>query len=140
MTTVDYGTTVSCTSDLDVSGNLISGIRVLSEALTRRLLTPRGRLLDDPDYGYDVTGLINADMTSQEINQISGQIDTEIMKDERVTNSSTTAVLNSLPGNVVSLTTTTTVTTGSGPFRLVLNVSAITVQLLSMTPIASITS
>jgi phage baseplate assembly protein W len=126
-TPINYGTTISCTSDLDVSGLLISGLRTLAEALVRRLGCPPGRLLDDPDYGFDITSLVNEDLNPPELNDISGGIDQEFLKDERVQLSVTSAAF--VAG---ALTTTSQVTTANGPFSLVLSVTSVTVAILSL--------
>lgn len=122
----DFGTDWSCVMDLDPMGQMVTGRDVLSQALVRRITTPRGRLLSNPNYGYDVTGEINDDLSTQEVGQIASNMDAEFMKDERVVSSSTSATLTS--DGV--LTTTTTITDGAGPFPLVLQISAVGISIL----------
>jgi|SRR5215469_119880 len=120
-----FGITISCVSDIDPLGRLITGFQVLTEALLRRLSTPRGRLLDDPDYGYDLTDEINDDLTTADIAAIAGRIDAELVKDPRVVSSTTSATfINGI------LNTTSALVTSVGPFTLYLAVSAVTVTLL----------
>ena len=127
ISTVNYGIAISCVVGLDPTGMMVSGRRCLIEALARRLVTPPGRLLDDPDYGFDLMGEINDDLTPAEINEIAGSIDTEFLKDERVIASSTTSTFNYTTG---VLLLNTTLTDGVGPFSLVLAASAVTVTIL----------
>jgi len=128
-TTTDYGTAIPCVQDIDLSGNLVTGRAVLSQALARRLLTPRGRLIDDANYGYDVAGELGDDLGPNDVSVIAGNIDTEFRKDERVVDSSTVATL-SVVGGLQTLTTTSTITDGDGPFPLVLGISGVTVTIL----------
>ena len=81
-----YGTDLSCVTDLtedlaEVDPNSVQGI---AEALIRRLITPRGALPDDPDYGYDLRGLLNRGTTLAELRNASGQARSEVRKDDRV--------------------------------------------------------
>jgi hypothetical protein len=122
----DFGTTLSCTFDLDSMGAVVSGLTALSQALVRRISTPRGRLLTDPNYGYDIQGELNDDVTTQQVGQIANNMDSEFLKDQRVFSSSTTVTLQS-DG---TLDTSSSITSALGPFSLVLNVSQVTVAII----------
>jgi hypothetical protein len=122
----DFGTTLSCIFDLDSMGATVSGLTALSQALVRRITTPRGRLLTDPNYGYDVTGELNDDVTTAQAGSIGSNMDQEFMKDQRVLSSSTIATLN--PDG--TLDTTTSIATALGPFSLVLSISQVTVSII----------
>lgn len=122
----DFGTTLSCVFDLDPMGATVSGLRTLSEAIVRRLTTPRGRLLTDPNYGYDLQGELNDDVTPQQAAAIGANVDHEVQKDQRVATSSTTATLN--PDG--SLNVSISVQSAAGPFTLVLSVSQVTVAII----------
>ena len=122
----DYGSTISCTFDLDPMGATVSGLTALSQALIRRITTPRGRLLTDPNYGYDITGELNDDVTTQQVGAIGSNVDQEFLKDQRVFASSTTVALQA-DG---SLDVSSQVQSALGPFSLVLNVSAVTVSII----------
>jgi hypothetical protein len=140
----NYGTTISCTFDLAPVGILISGLQVLSEALIRRLLTPRGRLLDDPDYGYELLGEVNDDIDNATIATIGSNMDLEFVKDERVTSSRSTCFYMPLNGSLPigsipnippgtapgTLVTSSVINPGVGPFTMVLSASQVTQQLL----------
>ena len=122
-----YGVDLSCVFDIDPMGAEVTGQTLLGQALVRRITCPRGRLLSDPNYGYDVTGEINDDiqLNSNEAAQIMANMDQEFLKDERVSASVTTGTFF---GGV--LQTTSVITSGAGPFSLVLGISSVTVQIL----------
>ncbi len=122
----DFGTTLSCAFDLDPMGATVSGLQALSEALIRRITTPRGRLLTDPNYGYDISGELEDDVTTQQVGAIGSNVDQEFLKDQRVFASSTTVTLRA-DG---SLDVASSVQSALGPFGLVLNVSAVTVSII----------
>ena len=126
---VNYGSDLSCLNDLDPSMLETSGLHMLAQALCRRLITPRGTLIDDANYGFDLRQFLGDDLAPADVARISAGVDAELVKDERVAASQTTAGL--LSG---VLTVSTAVTPSSGPnFQLVVAVSAVTVALLSPT-------
>jgi len=115
---IDYGRDLSCVTDLTAEMAEVSGRRLLGEALARRLVTPRGSLLDDPNYGFDVRDYIADDQSVSALPIIAASIDAEFRKDERVIDSRTTI---QLAGTGV-LTISSTVTDSAGPFQLVVAV------------------
>lgn len=116
-----YGIDLSCISDLDPAMVEVSGRIALAQACVRRLQTPRGGLLEDPNYGYDIIGEIDGDMTSGDLARVGAQVDAELQKDERVLTSTTAATLIA-PGLLVL---NITLQDQAGPFRLVLSASAV---------------
>lgn len=86
-----YGRDVSCVEDIDPTVREVEGEEALAEAWARRLSTPRGSLgsdtnpewADDPDYGLDCQSFLHRKMTAAEIASIPGQIESELLKDER---------------------------------------------------------
>ena len=129
---VDYGSDLACLDDLDENMSEISGLTCLTQALYRRITTSRTGLIDDPDYGFDVTSLVDCAMTRRQMAIIASQIDGEFMKDERVLRSSTIGAYQSDQGATGRYVATSTVTTADGPFKLVLSVSSVTVDLISV--------
>jgi phage baseplate assembly protein W len=112
---------------MDAAAAEVSGRTCLAQAMARRLSTPRGRLIYDPNYGYDLTGEINDDVTPRDIARITANVNTECLKDERVVATNVTATFaNSI------LVVTIVLTDGQGPFTLVLAVTAVTVTLLQV--------
>lgn len=124
----DFGHDLACTLDLDPGMAEVDGITTLAQAIYRRITTQRGGLIDWPDYGFDATSLIDDGMTDRQIAVIMSSMDSEIMKDERVLRSTTTGTFANQ-----KLTASTLVTTATGPFRLVLSISSVSVELLSVT-------
>lgn len=125
--TVDFGSDLSCTDDLDDVAREISGQDVLAQAIYRRLTTPRGQLLDDPDYGIDVRSFLSRGIDAGKLREIEGTIRQEVLKDERVANVTAQA---SIDYRSYSMTVSLIVTTGEGPFRLVFDITADTVEFL----------
>lgn len=124
---IAYGHDLFCITDLDPGMIEVDGRVCLAQAIARRLMTPRGRLVDDPNYGYDLTGFINDDISASGINRMQGQIVAECMKDPRIIAAAATVVLTA-----GTLVVTISLTDGVGPFPLVLAVSSVTVQILSI--------
>lgn len=124
----DYGSDVSTFPDLDPTFALITGPRVIAEAVARRLMTPRGGGLHyDLAYGYDVRSLLNGSFSNAQIAAIGGEIEQEVLKDERVLAASVTMRFTQATG---SLLITIALTAADGPFTLVLDVTAVSVSIL----------
>lgn len=126
----DFGSDISCVTDIASDGRTVTGNRVVAEAVARRLLTPRGRLIGDPNYGFDLTQFVNADMSPRDIAGMNAGIVSECLKDERVEASKASTVLDSLG----VLTVTIDLTLSTGPFTLVLSVTDVTVTILRVDP------
>lgn len=125
----DYGTDLSCVTDLDPAGLEVSGRTCLAQAIARRLQTPRGGLIDDPNYGFAVTAFLNDDLTARDLALIASNVQAECVKDERVISASATVTLSAAGVLTVAINLVDFV----GPFRLVLGVSALTVAILQVT-------
>lgn len=132
--TVAYGLDLACVSDLDPGFVIVTGRRLLAEAIARRLQTPRGTLIDDGNYGYDVVGELGDDLAPSDLGRIAAAIEAECAKDERVVSARATVTLQ-VPGQPLNgLIVTVLLQDGSGPFPLVLAVSSVTVALLQPGP------
>jgi len=123
----DFGTDLSCVSDLDATGAEVSGRLLLGQSLARRLQTPRGRLLEDANYGFDLRQYVNADLSPTDIARIRTGVEAECLKDERVLGATATVTLTS---NV--LIVTVLLQDAAGPFSLVLSVTAVTTTVLNV--------
>lgn len=130
--TIDYGQDLSCVSDLTPHMLVVSGLRLVGEAIARRLQTPRGALLDDPNYGYDLTGELNNDLAQGDIGRIAAGVTAECQKDSRILSASTVVVFVPIANTAGSLIVTISLMTTAGPFTLVLSVSQVTVSILSI--------
>ncbi len=92
---MSYGTDVSCLDSL-ATGRLVTGPRLVVEALYRRLITPRGMLgggLEESTYGFDVGGYVGSLTSNAGISPGTGPVLTaalpamvrnECLKDDRV--------------------------------------------------------
>lgn len=84
-----FGGDLSCVDDLDADMREVSGddIASLAQALMRRILTPRGSVPDAPDYGIDLRGYLHRPSTRAELLALSGDVQNEWSKDDRVARS-----------------------------------------------------
>ena len=127
---VDFGTCWSCVDDLTMPSVMASGFRVVGEAVARRWSTPRGRLIDDLNYGTDVADSISDDLSPRDIARLQQNLAAEAQKDERVLKAVVTVTLTGAGMLIV----TGAITTARGPFKLVVSVSAASVTLLQVSP------
>jgi phage baseplate assembly protein W len=115
-----FGLSWSCVSDITSPAVMISGNLAVGQAIARRLQTPRGDLIDDPNYGTDLTAYLLDDVTPAQVNAIQTNVNQECLKDQRVQAASTTVTLIA---NV--LIVSIALQTATGPFTLVLSVSQV---------------
>ena len=127
---VDYGTDLSDVTDLTEDMAEVSGRLCMIQALARRIQTPRGTLIDDPNYGIDITDYLDADIADSSLSQVAGLVDAEFLKDERVIGSTT-----SVTSKNSVLTIQSQLQDGAGPFKLVLSVDQVTIAILKVTPL-----
>ncbi len=80
----DYGVDVDCLSGIGYVLGLASGYTVVANAIGRRLITPRGGLFYDLDYGFDVRSYCNAALTRGKMAELIAGVESECAKDERV--------------------------------------------------------
>jgi hypothetical protein len=112
----------------------VSGVRLVAEAIYRRITTPRGMLTggeDEANYGIDLADLIGSVSTPAAVAALPGQIQSEIMKDERV-ESVDVNVTSASTGPSVTWNITIDAETAVGPFSLVLSVNDVTAELLGL--------
>jgi hypothetical protein len=134
-----FGTDLWCQSDIDPGAREVGGTQVLLNALYRRAISPRGCLIYDPNYGYDLSQFVNDDFdpTTTTAARIASGLDNEFRKDPRVLVSQTSVTLQQTSAAGWSLTTTTNVQPAQGPaFQLVIGVSALSSmpQILNTSP------
>jgi hypothetical protein len=128
----NFGLGWSCTTELTSPSIMVTGFRIIAEAIIRRWSTPRGGLLEDPSYGYDLTDAIGDDIGPADLARMSQGAAEEAQKDERVRNCYVTmGVLASGDGTGI-LSVQARVETSAGPFALVAAVSQVTVTLLQV--------
>lgn len=121
-----------CVDDVTADFRPTSGREALAQSLYRRWTSDRGSLIDDPNYGTNLTDFINDDATDGDIANILAAAIAEANKDERVIDITGTAEL----GSDGILLMEFVVTDGEGPFTMTLSVSQVTVELLTVTEAA----
>lgn len=124
-----FGTDISCVDDIDPMFGLVSGETALAQAILRRLSTPRGGLLDDPSYGYDVRALLNDEATPTGRVAAKSAIANEVEKDDRALSCDAELTFNHQASR---LRIRLSVTTARGPLRLTLDADRVTVELLEV--------
>jgi phage baseplate assembly protein W len=125
----DYGTAWSCVDDLSMPSVTVKGNRIVAEAVARRLITRRGQLVDDPNYGFALTDYLEADLNAADLARIQTGVQAECLKDERVSGATATVTF---AGSL--LVVTIVFTTSTGPFTLVLSVNDVSATLLQVAP------
>lgn len=117
-------------ADIDPYFAPVSGWRGLAQALGRRLVTPRGSLLEDAAYGFDLRSRLYSALTPTDLATLAGFVARELEGDERVESASVTVAYAS--GRI---TVRAIIETGDGTFRLVLAVSSVTTEILAAEPV-----
>jgi hypothetical protein len=81
-----FGSDLSCVDDITSDAAELSGSDPLlvAQAAYRRLITARGALPDDADYGLDVRGMFGKALTRQAQIEIPGRVRAELEKDDRI--------------------------------------------------------
>lgn len=119
-----FGRDLSCTTSIrpdlaEVAPDSPVGV---GEAAIRRLITPRGGLPDDRDYGLDLRSYANRGVSVNELRDLEGMIRSEVMKDDRIANATvvvTAPTMNALDVSILIEPEDGTRT----PFSLVLGLS-----------------
>jgi len=126
---VDFGIDLDCLDDLTEGMREISGPLVVAQDCYRRLITPRGKLLGEPDFGLDLAGYLSKGMTPERILAIPGEVERELLKDERLESVEVTS------SGVVNGTLFLAIRgmTGAGPFKLGVDATPAAVNLLGIT-------
>jgi hypothetical protein len=117
-----YGSDLWCEDDIDDLASELPSTNplIVAQANYRRLSTERGTLIDDPDYGFDLLGLIHHGVTQDFIASIPGQVKNELLKDER--NETVECTISNVTAR--SFDVEIRGTTAEGPFDLVVALDA----------------
>jgi hypothetical protein len=107
--------------DLDPQLLIVAEPRiVMAESLARRLTTIRGQLLYAPNDGWDLRQLVNAALTSGDVESLQGTIQQECLKDPRI---QTAIARVAVTGSTVTITISAIGT--SGPFGIVFSLASV---------------
>jgi hypothetical protein len=120
---IDYGTDVSTYPDLDDTFAPLSGIAVIAQAIARSL--------EDAQHGVDLRQWLNESLEAADIVHLQQTIESQCLKDERLQDASVVVSQPSLYELRIAIDVEPS---QQGPFRLVLKVTAITVEMLSVEP------
>ncbi len=129
----EFGKDTSCSSELR-TGRYAKGVRLVAESYYRRLTTPRGTLRggeEEANFGLDLVGKLGSASTKRDAAALPGQIQSELMKDERTLSVDVT-VAESVDGPSTSWVVTVEASTTEGPFTLQLSVDDVSVDLLGI--------
>ena len=130
----DYGTDIAGHAWLGNPWGLASGLTNLANALLCRLTTPLGTLDDHPGYGYDVRDLLLSDLSPAELDAARSAIEAQLEDDDRVLSAKATLALDISTG---VLTMDLDIEGADGPFSLVLAVSQVSAEVLSINGVAT---
>ena len=131
---VDFGKDTSCTTGLR-TGRLVTGPRLVAEATFRRVTTRRGMLRggrEERSYGVDLREYVGTTADRATAAALEGIVRAEVEQDERLLRAEV-SVTSARVGPATHLAVTIAGYTAAGPFRLVLGVSEVTVDLLGLT-------
>lgn len=124
----DFGTDISVFPDLDKTLALISGGRVLGEAVAKMWLTRRGSLVFHPDRGVDIRDYLNESIDGSVLAEIRTLCEREAEQDERV---DSCTVLVTYDPTTQEITIAAALETAEGPYRFTLGVTSLTTSMLS---------
>jgi hypothetical protein len=132
MTVLQYGQDLSATKRLNY-GRIVDGGELLAEAAYRRLITVRGTLLDDPNYGLGLVRWLQTESTPAMLAALPSIIRLELMKDPRLdsVNVEIESTRDASSAVAMEIEITGAGVNGEG-FSLVLAVSDVTVDLLEL--------
>jgi hypothetical protein len=127
---IDFGLDTDASTGLQFRRSLVGGARNLANAAVRRLSTRRGSLRYAPNYGFDIRELIQDAMDSADVRLDQGAIEQELEKDDRFLRATATITGDAKTGTVDMAIE---IFTDDGPFRLVVRITNVTVELLEVT-------
>ena len=119
----DFGTDVSTFPDLDDAFAPLTGIAVLAQSIARSL--------EDARYGVDLRQWLNESLEAADVYHLQQTIEAQCLADERLQGVSVSVAQPSLYELRIAIDVEPS---QHGPFRLVLKVTAVTVELLSIEP------
>jgi hypothetical protein len=122
-----FGVDLYGVDDLTPTMRTVSGPLGLTQAITRRLITPSGALWYDPAYGWDVRRYLSASIAN--VGQIAASCAHEAEKDERVASATATATFTTK-----TLAIAMHIVSAFGPFTFTITIDKVTAELLLQAP------
>jgi phage baseplate assembly protein W len=120
-----YGVDLVCVTDVtpELAEVIGQSPYAIAQAIVRRLITPRGGLLDDPDYGLDLRSYVNRGITLIELARLQDSVRGEVQKDDRVSDARVDLSYDAAAHSLRCTVTITPVEIELGTFTLTFNVS-----------------
>lgn len=124
----DYGLDISTPGGLDIDPAFtsIAGAEAVLQVAVRGLSTAPGSLPDAPEWGYDLRA--HANDHALNLRAIEAAVVAQLLRDERVRRASARATVDPVTG---ALAVSLVLLLAEGTFRLVLAVSAVSVEALA---------
>jgi hypothetical protein len=88
--TLGFGTCMNVFDDLDPTGAMASGITVLVNDTYHLIITERGTVATNPDFGFGVTEELLSGLLDEDIPALADEIEAAILDDDRVSDSTIT--------------------------------------------------
>jgi hypothetical protein len=132
--TTDFGKDSLCVNAL-YSGRFATGTRLVAQRLYHALTTPRGSLRGSEahlSWGDDLTELVGANGGRDTEAAIRAKVSRAAGLDDQIRSVETTIVSSQNSMGAHTHEVTVVGTTATGPFRLVLAISEVTVELIGM--------
>jgi hypothetical protein len=124
----DYGSDLSCSTDIDPLMRLVSGTELMAQVALHRVYCRQGRLLSNPiDNTIDARDFLSQGITPSDLPRIQAQCMGAILGDPRIF---TCLVSATFTRETQTLTLEITGTGANGPFALRLAVTALTIEVL----------
>jgi hypothetical protein len=127
-----YGTDLACVLDVTPTLDEVDpqSTVAIGEALVRRLITPRGRVLDDGTYGFDLRGQLNHGVTQPGLTRLQSSIRVECLKDDRIDDATVSVVMASVASRQMRVQISATAADSAQDFSLTFFVTSDGVQLI----------
>jgi hypothetical protein len=127
----DYGSDLSCTTDLNPLCPVVEGAEMMAQVCLHRLYCRKGGLIGSPnEETLDARDFIGQGINGvRDLQRIKGVVTNVLLADERIATVSVEATFDS-KANLLTLRITGT--GALGPFALTLLVSALTIELLEV--------
>lgn len=127
----DLGTDISSYPDYDPIGTLVSGTVGLCQRVAKRLTNPRGAWFWALNECTDVRALALEALTRDRQASLKSTIEREVQREEGVLNSRADITISQLSTLGQVITIHVSGSTSEGPFKFVLNITAVTVDILN---------
>ena len=127
-----YGRDTSATDQVRY-GVIVSGAQLVAESIFRFLRTPRGSLLDDPEWGYSLADHLGTDFSQADADGLPGTLESELGRDDRIDAVTVTAILSATGGATKKLVLTISATLSNGSsFSMVVAYQDLSLSLLEL--------